>query len=223
MPNSAVPAWPRRRWLQAAGAALGGLALPRIALTDAPQLAGARLTADFDPVEAMWLGYDPGHEDFILDLAEALWPHAEVRMLVRDAEAEAQAVGALRSRHLDAGQVEFVHDAAAPFFVRDAAVFGLDGRDKPFILDFQWTQYGWASWCRRRHGGNNARAQECSRPGDTPVGQVDQRLAMALDMPSRASPLASRSSTSRAVIQKAPAHSPGIAFGDQSPAGHRAT
>ncbi len=180
----------RRHWLHAGAAGLAGLVLPRRTGADGPQLTGARLTADFDPIAAMWLGYDAGHETFTGDLAQALWPHVSISMLVRDDQAQARASALLAGRGLDAGKVRFVQDPEAPFFVRDGAVFGADGDDDPFIVDFQWSRYGWPSWCRRRHAGNPAQALECARTDDQDAGAVDRRLAQALDIPSLASPLA---------------------------------
>ncbi len=180
----------RRGCLHMAGAALAGLALTPFAQAMVPTLAGARLTADFDPVAAIWLGYDPGHETFTADLAQVLWPHVPIKMLVRDAEAQARAMLLLRSRGLNAAKVQFVRDGRAPFFVRDGAVFGLDGRSDPFIVDFQWTHYGWTNWCRRTFAGSRARARDCARTDDLETGAFDQRLAAALGLASFASPLA---------------------------------
>ena len=184
------PSGSRRRCLQWAAGALGALALPRLAGAFAPELTGARLTADFDPVAAIWLGYDAGHEGFTADLAQVLWPHVPIKMLVRDAQAQARAMLLLRERGLNAAKVQFVLDARAPFFVRDGAVFGLDGSDSPFIVDFQWTHYGWTNWCRRTFAGSRARARDCARTDDLETGALDQRLAAALGQPSFASALA---------------------------------
>ncbi len=180
----------RRSVLRLAGAALGSLTLARLAGADVLGLAGARLTADFDPVAAMWLGYDPGHEAFTADLAQVLWPHVPIKMLVRDAQAQAMATSLLRSRGLNAAKISFVQDDRAPFFVRDGAVFGLDGRDRPFIVDFQWTHYGWSNWCRRTFSGSRAQARDCARTDDLETGGLDQRLAAALGRASFSSPLA---------------------------------
>ena len=180
----------RRRCLQWAGAGLGALALPRLAGADGISLAGARLSADFDPVAAIWLGYDPGHEAFTAELAQALWPHVAIKMLVRDAEAQARAMVLLHARGLDAARVAFVQDGRAPFFVRDGAVFGVDGSDKPFIVDFQWTHYGWSNWCRRVFAGSRAQARECAANDDLETGALDQRLASALGLLRFTSPLA---------------------------------
>lgn len=180
----------RRQCLQWAGAAAAALALPPLAGADGVALAGSRLTADFDPVAAIWLGYDQGHEDFTGDLAQALMPHVPIKMLVRDAEAQARAMQLLRSRGLNALGVPFVQDARAPFFVRDGAVFGLDGAGKPFIVDFQWTHYGWSNWCRRTFVGSRVQARDCARTDDVETGALDQRLAAALGLANRTSPLA---------------------------------
>lgn len=180
----------RRRCLRAAAAALGAVLLPRLSAADRPAPAGARLSADFEPVAAMWLGFDPGHEGFTADLAKALWPHVPLRMLVRDGEAESRARALLRREGLDPDRVRFVRDARAPFFVRDAAVFGLEGEGRPFVVDFEWTYYGWTNWCRRVFAGSRTRAEDCARTDDLETGALDRRFAQALGLAVFRSPLA---------------------------------
>lgn len=167
----------RRGYLQAAGVALLTLAAGRLATANAPAAAGARLAADFDAAAAVWMGYDAGHQDLTAHLAEALAPFVRIKMLVRDASAQADAWALLQRRGLKVGQIQFVQDARAPFFVRDAAVFGLDGDDKTFIVDFKWTYYGWAHWCRRTVQGSSNRAGECERPDESGAGELDRWLA----------------------------------------------
>ncbi len=180
----------RRQTLRWAGAALAGLALPLRANADGVVLQGARLTADFDPVAAIWLGYDPGHATFTSDLARILMPYLPIKMLVRDADAQTRAMLLLRSQGLDTSQVPFVLDPRAPFFVRDGAVFGVDGKEKPFIVDFQWTHYGWTNWCHRTFAGSGAQARACARTDDLESGGLDQRLASALGLAYFSTPLA---------------------------------
>ena len=163
------PSMPRRRALQGALATLGALVLPLPSRADGPVAAGARLSADFDPVATLWLGYDPGHETFTADMAAALWTHVPIGMLVRGEDAEKRARVVLSRRGLDPGRVQFVHDPQAPFFMRDPVVFGLDGEDEPFVVDFQWTHYGWRHWCRRVHPDDADEADACAR---TVVGHL---------------------------------------------------
>jgi agmatine deiminase len=180
----------RRAFMGAAMAAGMGAMLPAWARGDLPLARGARITADFDPVAAIWLGYDAGHEAFTADLAEALWPHVPIRMLVRDAEAEGLARAVLRSRGLDADKVRFVYDTRAPFFVRDAVVFGLDGARQPFVVDFRWTYYGWSNWCRRTFRGSQPRPESCARADGLDTGSLDRRLGDALGLATFSSALA---------------------------------
>ena len=181
---------PRRRVLQGALAAMLGLALPRTGSADGPTLEGARLMADGDPVATLWLGHDIGHEAFTGNLASALWGHVPIGFLVRGTEAEQRVRALLVQRGLDPGRVEFLHDPSAPFFMRDPVVFGLDGDDAPYVVDFQWTHYGWRHWCRRLHANDLEQADACARTDDVQSGLLDRRIARALDMPVLRSPLA---------------------------------
>ena len=88
MHNPSRPKPPRRRFLQAAAAAARALVFPCAGRADIPISVGARLSADFDPVAAMWLGFDEGHAAFTADLFDALWPHVPIKMLVRDADTQ---------------------------------------------------------------------------------------------------------------------------------------
>lgn len=176
--------------LGAAMACGAGALLPCWARGDALQMRGARITADFDPVAAIWLGYDAGHEGFTADLAKALWPHVPIRMLVRDGDAENRARQLLQRNGLDAARVRFVHDARAPYFVRDAVVFGLDGERRPFVVDFRWTYYGWSNWCRRTFRGRQPRPESCARADGLDTGALDRRFGDNLGLASFRSSLA---------------------------------
>lgn len=184
------PHAPRRRFLRAALATLGAAAVQRAARADGPTVATARLAADFDPVATVWLGHDAGHEAFTGDLAAAIAPHAPIGMLVRDAASEARARVLLAERRLDLSRVQFVRDALAPFFLRDPVVFGVDADGEAFVVDFQWTHYGWRHWCRRLHAGEPDAAEACARTDDVQSGGLDRRFADALGLSTFRSPLA---------------------------------
>ncbi len=191
MLRSAIPSFRRRALLCTAVATALSVFFPALARPGVGKIAtGARITADFDPVAAIWLGFDAGHAAFTADLAEALWPHVPIRMLVRDAQAEGQARELLNSRALDAGRLRFVHDTRAPFFVRDAVVFGVDGERQPFVVDFRWTYYGWSNWCRRTFRGSQPRPQACARADGLDTGSLDRRLGDALGLATFQSALA---------------------------------
>lgn len=180
----------RRLFLGAAAASIGAMALPARAAAAARPGPRARISADFEPVAAMWLGYDAGHEAFTADLAAALAPHVALRMLVRDAQAQEAASELLRSRGLDPGKVRFVQDPRAPYFVRDAAVFGAQPGGAPFIVDFRWTYYGWSNWCRRTFTGRQPRPESCARANGLDTSALDRRFGDALGLATVTSRLA---------------------------------
>lgn len=150
----------------------------------------ARLSAEFDPVAAVWLGWDAGHEALSLALARALVRHVPIRMLVRDAAAEDRARLRMQQAGLATDAVRFVQDSHAMFFTRDAAVFGVDAQGQRFLVDFRWTHYGWAEWCRRTFGRTRDLPEFCRRPEDPLAGELDLRFGDALGLPAFQSSLA---------------------------------
>jgi agmatine deiminase len=152
------------------GAARGSLA--------AGPMHQARLSADFEPLAAMWLGYDQGHAAFTGALAQALAPHVPLKLLVRDDGAESQARTLLAAHGVPADRVQVFQHPQAVFFVRDAAVFGHDGQGGLALIDFRWNHYGWAAWCQRRYGAGRA-AVAC---GTAPAGATEAADALDRDI-----------------------------------------
>jgi agmatine deiminase len=180
----------RRRWLQGAAAlALGGAFRHGHGSPGEGSLADARLAADFEPLAAMWLGYDAGHADFSGALAQALHPHVPLKLLVRDAADEQAALDLMGRFEVPTGRVQVVRHPQALFFVRDAAVFGLDGRGGLALVDFRWSHYGWAAWCQRRYG-RGPRAASCAEADATLPDALDRDLGELIDAAVFHSPLA---------------------------------
>ena len=181
----------RRRVLGGAGAVLAAsLAGGRSQALQVPDQR-ARLTAEFEPQAAVWLGHDAGHATFTAELAAALQPRVPLKMLVRDPAAEDAARALLAARGLALDRIRFVQDPQAPFFVRDAAVFAHDGRGALAVVDFRYSHYGWATWCQRRHAGRAALAARCAALANGQgVDDLDRRLAAGLQATVYDTPLA---------------------------------
>lgn len=177
MTPTAAPTIDRRRCLALAGAAL--LASAHAGATAERQAAAAafRIPGDFEPLAAVWLGYDAGHEDIGATLLRELQPHVTLKLLVRS-EADLEAArAAWRARGIDGAGIEVHVDSQAMYFMRDAAVFAVSTAGELAIVDFRWTQYGLPAWCRRRYAGDDGRTAQCEEGVDALRDETDRRLA----------------------------------------------
>ena len=165
-----------RRTLLAAAAGLAACAEVPEHL-DGPRY---RIPGDFEPLAAMWLGWDSGHEAFTADLVAALQDQVPLKMLVRDEATAEAARSALTRRGLRPESIRFVIDALAMYFVRDAAVFATGGPEALGVVDFRWAQYGLPAWCARRHAGDAARISACAAGIERQRDALERSLAATL-------------------------------------------
>lgn len=136
-----------------------------------------RIAADFEPAEAVWLGYDAGHRELSLALVRALHPHVRLRLLVRDAEDAREAEALLREAGVAPGVAELHIDERALYFTRDVAVFAVGARDELAVVDFRWTYYGLPGWCRLRHDDDPDEAVACAAGANGARNLLDRRIA----------------------------------------------
>lgn len=166
----------RRRLLQAMP--LVALGAARAGEVD-PAAPPPGLSADFDPVSALWLSHAPGHETLTEGLVAALHPHVRLVCLVPD-EASAARARALRP------DLEVAIEPQASFFLRDAAVFTREPDGSAGIVDFRASQYGAAAWCVKRHAPGEERsacvahAENAAAARDGLDRTIAQRLGIAL-------------------------------------------
>jgi agmatine deiminase len=123
---------------------------------------GFRIPGSFEPVAAVWLGFDRGHAAWTAALVAALAPHVPLRFLVRDEATALLARDTLHDFGVDVQGLRFHVDAQAAFFLQDAAVFAVDGHGRSAVVDLKWSGHGLAAWCERRHAGDAAGAAECA-------------------------------------------------------------
>jgi agmatine deiminase len=169
----------RRALLQAMPlAALGAAGGARAGAVDAAAPPPG-LSADFDPVSALWLSHAPGHEALTEGLVAALQPHVRLAFLVPDEESAARTL-ALRQG------LEVVVESQTSFFLRDAAVFTREADGSAGIVDFRASQYGAAAWCVKRHAPGEERsacvahAKAAAAERDALDRTIAQRLGVAL-------------------------------------------
>lgn len=149
-----------------------------------------RLTADFEPAAAVWLGWDAGHAGLSARLVAALRPHVALKVLASGPEAEAEARAGLASHGQAGRDISLLSDPQAIYFVRDAAVFAIGPKGARAIIDFQWSQYGLPGWCRQRHVDEPRRAAACAADADSARDALDRQMAKLARTPTMASNVA---------------------------------
>lgn len=158
-------------------------ALAAIALAVSPWLASAaapshwRIPGSFEPVDAVWLGFDAGHADWTAQLVQALAPHARIKMLVPTDEAAQRARATLFDHGFDVERLQLHVDAQAMFFMQDAAVFATGPGGQRGAIDFVFTHYGLAAWCARRYPDDESQAAECAGSGQPPRDGLARAVA----------------------------------------------
>lgn len=138
---------------------------------------GFRIPGEFEPTQAVWLGYDEGHAEFTAALAAALQPHVRLKVLARDAGSSAAARTLLQARGLRVQDIEFHAEAKAMYFLRDAAVFATGPQGVLGVIDFAWNHYGRPGWCQTRHPGDARARAECTGDADRTRNDLDRWLA----------------------------------------------
>lgn len=123
---------------------------------------GFRIPGSFEPLSALWLGFDRGHAAWTSALVSALAPHVPLRFLVRDEATAREARDTLHDLGVEVQGLRFHVDPQAAFFLQDAAVFAVDGRGRAGVVDLRWSGHGLAVWCERRHAGDADHAAACA-------------------------------------------------------------
>ena len=123
---------------------------------------GFRIPGSFEPLGALWLGFDRGHAAWTAAMVATLAPHVPLRFLVRDEAAAQEARHTLHDLGLEVEGLRFHLDPQAAFFLQDAAVFAVDRQGRIGVVDLNWSGHGLAAWCERRHAGDADRAAACA-------------------------------------------------------------
>jgi agmatine deiminase len=165
-------------------AVLGGLALLGGCAAPARpeqglELPGLRLFGEFEPLSTAWLSWDEGHEALTRALVLALHPHLALSFVVPDTQTEQNARALVQSLRLRGPPPRFVVAATTSFYLRDLAVFTRGTQGALGVLDFRWSEYGVAAWCRRRHDGDEGLAEACARDADFTREAFETALAAA--------------------------------------------
>ncbi|MCW5662113.1 MAG: agmatine deiminase family protein [Burkholderiaceae bacterium] len=143
----------------------------------APLDEGFRIPGSFEPIGALWLGFDRGHAPWTAAMVAALKPHVPLRFLVRDEAVAQQARDMLHDHGIDVEGLRFHIDPQAAFFVQDAAVFAVDGQGRSGVVDLKWSGHGMAAWCQRRYAADADHAAACADSIDRERDTLSRTIA----------------------------------------------
>lgn len=146
-------------------------------LSMAASAPGWRIPGSFEPVDAVWLGFDAGHAEWTAQLVHALAPHARIKMLMPNDDAAQQARATLFDHGIDVERLQLHVDAQAMFFMQDAAVFATGPGGQRGTVDFAFSHYGLAAWCARRYADDEAQAAECAGSAQPPRDGLGRAIA----------------------------------------------
>ncbi len=121
-----------------------------------------RIPGSFEPVAAVWMGFDAGHAPWTAQLALALAPHAPIKMLVASDALAQQARETLFDLGVAVDGLVFHVDPQAGFFLQDAAVFAVGPQARPGVVDFVFNRHGLPAWCARRFASDREREADCA-------------------------------------------------------------
>ena len=147
------------------------LFLAAIALTGrttfaaAPDAAGFRQPAEFEPQAGIWMGAEPENPEFMhvtAQMTKAFLPHVAVNFLLRDDASLTATREGLRRDGVPIDSVTFFVDSLATFFCRDATLFLTSQDGRLGVLDLKWSLYGLPGWCWKLHPDEPERATKCA-------------------------------------------------------------
>jgi agmatine deiminase len=120
-----------------------------------------RLSGEFEPTCAVWLGYDQGHKALTVSLVSALVGHVAIKLVTKDAQSKAEASELLASEGIRLKDIQFLIEPTSLFFLRDAIVFSSGPKAALKTVSFRWEHYGLSGWCKRRFANRPERITEC--------------------------------------------------------------
>ncbi len=175
----------RTRWVRrcAAPAVAALSALAGCAAHHANGTATFRQPAEFEPQAAVWICPDPDNPEYApahAEMIRALSAHVRVNILMRDDISAERARAQLRREGVPDDSATWFVGPLATTFIRDGAVFLVNGTGQNAVLDLGWSTYGLDEWCQRLHAGDPGAIAECSKYADVEQDGMDRWFARTI-------------------------------------------
>jgi agmatine deiminase len=125
-----------------------------------------RQPAEFEPQQAVWLCPETDEAEHMRiagDMISALTGHVTIKLLLPDSAAVEKTREELSRRGIPMDPAQVFINPMATLFIRDGAVFLIDGRGALAVLDLKWSMYGLPSWCEKLYPGDKRLVDECRK------------------------------------------------------------
>ncbi|MEO1712560.1 MAG: agmatine deiminase family protein [Bacteroidota bacterium] len=106
-----------------------------------------RIPGEFEPHEAIWLGYSTGEsegvrEQITIDMIKAIHPHVHVNLIVEQDSLSPNLLDSLALEGIDTSQISIVFQTPTDIWYRDPGpIFAVSPENELVIIDFKYTNY----------------------------------------------------------------------------------
>lgn len=153
-----------------------------IACKDKKSDTGFYMPAEWEPHEAVWLGWDEDSSFYppVIEMINGLLPTVPVKIALRSDSFLLECKKYLSRSNIDTSAISFFVMPGERYWIRDhGATFLVNGKDELAVADFGWSLYGIEGWYNQMYNNNKDSVQKrLNKYFDKNTGAVDSMMAV---------------------------------------------
>lgn len=158
-----------------------------IACKDKKSDTGFYMPAEWEPHEAVWLGWDEDSSFYppVIDMINGLLPTVPVKIALRSDSFLLECKKYLTRSNIDTSAISFFVMPGERYWIRDhGATFLVNGKGELAVADFGWSLYGIEGWYNQMYNNNKDSVQKrLNKYFDKNTAVVDSMMATAEKAP----------------------------------------
>lgn len=107
-----------------------------------------RIPGEFEPQEAIWLGYktlenyDDPNDSVTIEMIRAIHPYVDLKLIIENDTIVGDVLGELHEEGIDTSNIELVFQSPTDVWYRDPGpIFGVENNETLKVIDFRYTGY----------------------------------------------------------------------------------